>query len=168
MSPDEMDSVVVPNPAPATRSSAIAVAGPPARVLIPSIALDAPIQKVGVNAKGEVDVPDGSTNKVGWYAFGTVPGQTGSAILDAHVFAAFSKLRYVKVGSDIEIETVAGKTLRFTVTDSRVYNLSEVPLDYIFNRHDTQRLNLITCAGKPTSDGSTYDHRLVVYAERAR
>lgn len=59
----------------------------PARIAIPSIGLTAPIQNVGINGKGEIDVPDGSTRNVGWYQYGAVPGDLGNAIMDAHVYA---------------------------------------------------------------------------------
>jgi sortase A len=139
--------------------------GVPTRIIVPSIGLDAPIQDVGLNARGEMDVPAGTTNNVGWYQFGTVPGQIGSAVLDAHVFAAFSKLKYLKTGSMITIETSDGKTLEFKVTDSEVYKLTDVPLQLLFSRNDTRRLNLITCAGNLVPDRSTYDHRLIVYTK---
>src|SRR5947208_1526342 len=39
----------------------------PARLIIPSIGLDDSVLEVGLNAKGEMDVPDGKTKNVGWY-----------------------------------------------------------------------------------------------------
>lgn len=139
--------------------------GVPERLVIPSIDLNVPVVGVGVNGSGEMDVPDGSSKSVGWYKYGTLPGNWGSAVLDAHVFAAFSDLRSVKVGSDIYVKTSEGENLHFVVTDSRLYKLGELPPEYLFARADARRLNLITCAGKLLPDGSTYDHRLVVYAE---
>ncbi|QQG37705.1 MAG: class F sortase [Candidatus Kaiserbacteria bacterium] len=143
------------------------IAGPqdmPVRVRIPSIKLDSPIENMGINAKGEMDVPDGATNNVGWYKDGTVPGFTGSSVFDAHVYAAFAKLRYVKVGDEIFVTTAGGKTLRFVVSDSRVYKLNELTSDMLFAQKDAKRLNLITCAGKFVKAIDTYDKRLVVYA----
>ncbi len=137
----------------------------PVLVQIPSIKLAAPIENMGVNTKGEMDAPDGTGRAVGWYKDGAVPGALGSAVFDAHVFAAFSKLRFVKPGQDIFVTTAAGKKLHFIVTDSRVYKLGELPPSLLFAQNDARRLNLITCAGKPTKDGSTYDHRLVVYTK---
>ena len=136
----------------------------PSQLSIPSVSINAPIVQVGINAMGEMDVPDGRTKNVGWYKYGTVPGDIGSAVIDAHVYAAFNKLRYLKVGGDIYVTTDAGKTLHFKVTDSRVYTLNEVPLQQLFNQNDGRHLNLITCAGKFSSALNTYDHRLIVYA----
>ena len=136
----------------------------PVRLHIPSIALNDAVAKVGVNAKGEMDVPDGNTKDVGWYGGGTIPGNIGSAVIDAHVFAAFAKLQNIKVGNDIYVETDSGQKLHFVVSEIKTYKLADVPADLLFNRADTERLNLITCTGKLTDDRSTYDHRLVVYA----
>jgi len=136
----------------------------PTEIVIPSIRLDTRIIKVGVNAKGEMDVPDGNTNDVGWYKDGTVPGMTGSAVLDAHVFAAFKGLSALKPGSDVFVVTQNNNQLHFKVQEMRYYRLADVPLNTLFNRDDAKRLNLITCAGKLTKDRSTYDHRLIVYA----
>ncbi len=142
------------------------VAAHPVRLIIPSIGLNAPINAVGLNDKGEMDVPDGNSADVGWYKGGTIPGNVGSAVIDAHVFAAFEKLRYLKVGSEVYVENSAGERLTFVVNDSRVYQLGELTPGMLFGKKDSRRLNLITCAGEPTSDGSTYTHRLVVYTTR--
>ncbi len=140
------------------------VAETPVRLIIPSIHLDTDIISVGLNSKGEMAVPSGDTSHVGWYKYGPKPGQRGSAVLDAHVFAAFDDLRYLKVGSDVIVQTSSGQRLRFVVRESTVYRLNELTSKMLFGRSGDRWLNLITCAGQPTSDGSTYTHRLVVYS----
>lgn len=136
----------------------------PERLIVPSLDMNVAIQPVGLNEKGEMDVPSGSSSNVGWYKDGTMPGNVGSAVLDAHVFAVFKDLRYLKIGSPIYVETRGGTKLRFKVVDSRVYTLSELTSDMLFGQHDARRLNLITCAGTYIPSINTYDHRLVVYA----
>ncbi len=136
----------------------------PVEVIIPSINLDTKVIDLGVNSKGEMDVPDGKTNNVGWYRDGTIPGNVGSAVLDAHVFAAFKNLRHVKVGDDVYVRTKSGKYLHFRIESSLVYPTAKVPVQTLFNRSDKPRLNLITCAGKFIKSMGTYDHRLVDYA----
>lgn len=136
----------------------------PVRLVIPSVQIDTRVINVGVNRKGEMDVPDGNTNDVGWLKQGTLPGDVGSAVLDAHVYAAFEDLRYVKVGEDIYVYNAAGEKLHFIVEASTVYKLSELEPKYLFDRKDARRLNLITCAGTFQPSWDTYTHRLVVYA----
>ena len=137
----------------------------PKRLIIPSIGLNASVQHLGVNEKGEMDVPDGATRDVGWYRHGTSPGERGSAVIDAHVYAAFKKLHLVPIGADIFVEMSNGSRTRFRAAEAIVYKLDEVPRDTLFNRADDERLNLITCAGRFDRTRKTYDHRLIVYAE---
>jgi len=139
----------------------------PARVIIPSIGLDAPIQNMGLNKKGELDVPSGKTNNVGWWAKGTLPGEVGSAVFDAHVFAAFSALKYLEPGADIYVVARDGEITHFVAQEATTYALSKVPATKLFAQNDQPRLNLITCAGSLTKDRSTYTHRLIVYATLA-
>lgn len=145
----------------------VQAAGAPVRVSIPAIGLNKRIVKVGINSVGEMDVPSGSTQNVGWYSKGVAPGNVGSAVLAAHVFAAFGALHKTEVGDEIFVEAENGGHLRFVVTKTEVYKLGDLSADTLFNRKDGRHLHLITCAGAPTSDGSTYTHRLVVYATLA-
>lgn len=137
----------------------------PARLIIPSIKLDTSVIEVGVTANGEMDVPDGKTKNVGWYRYGTIPGDVGSAVMDAHVYAAFKNLRNVKIGDDIYVVNMRGEKLHFRVTDSRVYEFDKLPLEHIFANSDGRHLNFITCARKFIPSLNTYSHRLVVYTE---
>jgi sortase (surface protein transpeptidase) len=137
----------------------------PVELTIPTIGLNAPVKPVTTNAKGEMDVPSGKTNNVGWYAPGVVPGNVGSAVMDAHVFAAFHNLHNISVGDDVYVEAADGTKLHFMVTAKRMYALSELRSDLLFQKTDGRHLNLVTCAGKLTADRSTYDHRLVVYTK---
>src|SRR4051812_49291612 len=56
----------------------------PAYIYIPSINLFSSVQGVGINKVGNMDVPSGHTANVGWYKYGVLPGNTGTAVLDAH------------------------------------------------------------------------------------
>ena len=57
-----------------------------ARLLIPTIGVDAPIEPVGVLSNGALNVPQKNPwTGVGWYKNGPVPGQSGSAIIDGHL-----------------------------------------------------------------------------------
>lgn len=136
----------------------------PAHIAIPSIGLNSPVQQVGVNGAGEMDVPDGATSNVGWYKYGRLPGDLGNAVMDAHVYAAFKKLRYAKIGDEIRVTNAEGVEQRFVITDSRVYQASEVPMYDIFTDESHRGLVLITCARKFLPHANTYSHRLVVTA----
>lgn len=135
----------------------------PERVAAPAIGLDSLIQPLGVNEKGEMDVPDGDADLVGWYEPGTVPGKIGSAVMDAHVYAAFKHLKELNVGQDVFIATKDGERLHFIVEETVVYPLAQMPLQRIFNAADGKHLNFITCEGEYSRSIDTYTHRRVVY-----
>jgi len=142
------------------------IADRPTWIMAPSINLFSPIQNVGVNEKGEMDVPEGNTNNVGWYENGAVPGNYGTAVLDAHVFAAFKNLSQVKAGEYIYIFMSSGRILSFMVKESNFYSISALSPQTLFEPYNTaKKLNLITCAGNFNYRLGTYDHRLIVTAE---
>ncbi len=162
--PDTGNATYQPEAEQQAPPSAPEAPGIPTELRIPSLKLDDRVVDVGVNAEGEMDVPAGTTNDVGWYQYGTIPGEVGSAVMGAHVYAAFSKLNRVKLGDDVFVTTSDGKKLHFVVSKTRTYALSDLNAETIFTSNDGKKhLNLITCAGKLTRDHSTYDHRFVVY-----
>jgi sortase (surface protein transpeptidase) len=97
----------------------------PERINIPSIKLNSPIEEMGINSRGELDVPSGKTNIVGWYKDGTIPGEVGSAVLDAHVYAALKNLHSAKVGGDIYITMSNGTTLHYKITEKKTQPLKK-------------------------------------------
>jgi sortase (surface protein transpeptidase) len=151
---------------PLVREKVAVVADPgrPVRVIIPAINLDSKILSLGKEKNGEMSVPSGKSNDVGWYKYGTVPGNMGSAVLDAHVFAAFANLNKLKSGDNIFVLTDKGEKLRFVVGEAKTYKLNALSPNTLFHQNDAKRLNLITCAGSLTKDKSTYTHRHVVFA----
>jgi len=157
-------AAAAPAPAPAPAKKAKQA---PVRLSIPAIELNNPVVPMGIDKNGDLDVPAGDTKDIGWYAKGVVPGTIGSAVMDAHVFAAFSRLHEVKEGDDIYVVMADGSRLRFVVERAKVYKLEDLSPDELYNRKDGRYLHLITCAGELTDDNSTYTHRLVVYAKLA-
>ena len=145
----------------------------PARFRVPALGIDTRVQHVGVNAKGNMAVPNNFTD-VGWYKYGTPPGFVGSAVVAGHVDnglglpGVFKNLSELKIGDDIFVEREDGVELRFVVTEIQVYPYTLVPRDILFSRRDLPRLNLITCEGAWVAGERTYDQRLVVYAGLAQ
>jgi sortase A len=139
----------------------------PVRLRIDAIDLDAPIIPVGINEKGEMDVPD-SAQVAGWYEKGPLPGQDGSAVIAGHLdtwigtAGLFNRLHELKTGDVIEVTDAAGNVTLFEVLRTRAYPLSQAPEEIVFSDAAVPQLNLITCAGSRTWDG--YTDRLVVYA----
>ncbi len=141
----------------------------PVALRIPAAHVDANVQHVGLSWTGKIGVPNNYTD-VAWYKYGPLPGAYGSAVMDGHVDngfsfpAVFNELDQVRPGDEIVVVTAGGRELTFTVEDTHVYALHEVPIDQLFTRTDAQRLTLITCSGTWLDRDKTYDRRLVVYA----
>ena len=146
----------------------------PARLLIPTIGINASIEAVGVTPEGDLAVPARNPwENVGWYSSGPRPGQLGSAVIDGHLDrpggspAVFWRLRDVQVGDNVMVIDGTGTTLRFHVTAIALYPPQNAPIQQIFGNNSGSYLNLITCAGDwiPSQHQTTL--RLVVYTSLA-
>lgn len=143
----------------------------PIKIIIPKIGVDAKVQKVGITLKGNMSAPHNFTD-VGWYKYGTVPGNLGSAVMDGHVDngfnldGVFKHLKDLKVGDNIFVDMQNGTQLHFVVEDVQSYYYKDTPMDEILNKNDgAAHLNLITCDGTWLPEAKTNDRRLVVYTK---
>lgn len=144
----------------------------PERLFIPAIGVDAMIEEVSVNTDGNMKSP-GSYSSVGWYKYGTIPGEIGNAVIAGHIDnglgldGVFKHLSALRKGDQISIITKDGMTRRFTVNEIVTYPYTEVPNEALFGNSGRTRLILITCAGRWITGDKTYDQRLIVSAELA-
>lgn len=165
----EIDAPWLAKNAPAAHAPSTAL---PARLIIPAIDIDADVQHVGIKADGSMSTPSNFTD-VGWYKYGTIPGQTGSAVIDGHVdnglslAGVFKHLVELKVGDDVYVDQKDGSKLHFIVVDIKSFPYDKAPSELIFGRSDAARLNLITCKGDWIKDEKTYAERLVVFTKLA-
>ncbi len=78
----------------------------PSRIIIPKLDIDTDVQLVGITKKGNMAVPTNFTD-TGWYKYGTIPGQEGSAVIAGHqtnalsLPAVFMRLPELEEGDDI-------------------------------------------------------------------
>ena len=141
----------------------------PVRLQVAKLGIDAPVEPHGVDSRGRMDVPDNVTD-VGWYRFGPAPGESGSAVLAAHVDLAgpgrglFFDLDQLAEGDRVEVVLSDGTELEFAVVAQTTYLKSELPLDLIFSREGSPVLTLVTCGGGFSRSSRTYDSNVVVYA----
>ena len=142
------------------------------RLIIPSLSVDANIQKVGIAYSGNIGVPNNFTDAA-WYKYGAVPGYEGDAIIDGHVDNAlslpgvFKNLGTIKPGADVYVETASSTKLDFKVTDVEIYNVADVPMKQILSKTGGAYLTLITCDGTWEQNQKEYNERLVVAAQLA-
>ena len=142
-----------------------------ARLLIPAAKVDAPLQIKGVNARREMENPDGK-DPVAWYTFSKFPGYGGNAVFSGHVDwytgerGVFWYLRDAKEGDEITLRLANGMELRYRVTTTAVYKSETAPVAEIVGPLDTDTLTLITCEGVFNRRSQDYSDRRVVRAER--
>lgn len=146
--------------------------GQPSRLKIPALGVDVVIEEVGMDEKGNMDVPR-DPNNAAWYTLGHKIGSNGSAVIAAHYDlpsgdpAVFYRLSSLTQGDTIEVEDGDGTTLTYEVEESGMYPFNDFPLQRVFNTTGIARLNLITCDGAWNSSEGTYSSRLVVYTKLA-
>lgn len=135
----------------------------PFRLVIPAINVDANIQSVGVNSKGEMEVPNNIVD-VAWFELGPRPGEIGSAVIAGHLNGengengVFANLDKLKKG-----DLVFVASLSFVVSNIQTYDSGYA--DSVFSNNDGRRLNLITCNGIWNKSKKDYNKRLVVTAD---
>lgn len=141
--------------------------GLPIFLTIPKINIQANIQDLGINSNGEMDVPD-NTIDVGWFKFGSRPGEKGSAVIAGHFNGengkgVFTNLNKLKEGDKLYIKDNNGISFVFVVRKSHIYDPGYV--EEVFNSNDSSHLNLITCDGVWDENKKSYSKRLVVFAD---
>ncbi len=144
--------------------------GSPARLLIPAIGVDAPVEAVGVDDRGEMAIP-AQVDQIGWYRFGSAPGaSTGSVVMSGHVdsaqqgLGAFHDLGGLRAGDAIVVADAAGRQLRYRVIGREAFDKATVPLADLFSRRGAARLTLITCGGGFNPAELSYLDNIVVTA----
>lgn len=178
--PESLPQPTVPvEPAPTTTTEPPPVADPPSEdekpitepveLRVDALGIRAPIAPYGVDAGGQMEVPDNVT-EVGWYRFGPKPGEPGSAVLAAHVAMAglgpgvFYELDTMAEGDSIVVTYRDGSRAEFRVVARDTYLKDELPLDVVFSRQGPPVLTLITCGGGFNRSIGRYDSNVVVYA----
>lgn len=144
--------------------------GPPQRVRIPDIGVDAPLELLHLLADGSLDAPKAWAD-AGWYADGTRPGDVGPAVIAGHVDsrggpAVFYKLDNVRAGAVVEV-LEDGRWLPFRVTSVGRYPKSAFPTALVYGPTPDAQLRLITCGGEFDRAHSSYLDNTVVYAVAA-
>jgi sortase (surface protein transpeptidase) len=158
-----------PAPTPTTTVPAPLPMTDPTRVRVPSIGLDAPVVPVGLRSDGQMEVP--AASDVGWYRLGPAPGDTGSAVLAAHVDyggqrGAFFDLRSVPVGAEVFVDG-DGTTRRFVVSLREQLPKDAVALERYFTAEGPERLTLITCGGAFDRGAGHYVDNIILTADLA-
>lgn len=164
----------------------------PLKLLIPSIQISAPVIGVGITSKNVMDAPKGAADDpvwqtAFWYRGSGVPGELSISTMAGHVDdalgrpAVFARLKELRAGDQIIVHNItSGKEIVFIVGKLEAYSIQQSLdpslLAQIYgsgpvsgkgpqtSADGLSHLTLITCSGDYVNN--SYDHRLVVYANR--
>lgn len=142
----------------------------PLRLQIPKFQIDAVIESVGSDQKGNMDAPHRVAD-VAWYAPGSAPGEVGNAVIAGHLDradgspAVFWPIGQLKAGDEVIVVSANHLHYHFRVVRVQSYPYNAAPLDEIFGFALHSQLNLITCHGVWNQGARNYSKRLVVYTE---
>ena len=142
----------------------------PTGLRIPDLNIDnGPIKPVGVEPNGDFEVPIAS--EIGWYRFGSRPGQDGSNVLAAHIAydgqdGVFRYLSTLEPGSIVEVVLEDGSVVSYETTERTTYEKVALPFDELFDKSGPDRLVLVTCGGNFDASAGSYDSNIVVFAKR--
>lgn len=146
----------------------------PRYLTIPSLnGIDhARIVEIGTKNNGALATPY-NIYDVGWYTGSSLPGATGTAIIDGHGgrpgVGVFGNLTLIKLGAVIEVEMGDGRLYTYKVVDTATKALGEEADAYMLEAfHSPEKgkssLTLITCTGDYWLKQRTYSHRFFVRA----
>ena len=141
----------------------------PRRISIESIGVEsAPVDPVGLEANGELEVP--GAEAVGWYRFGAgIDGGEGSTVLAAHIAfngvdGVFRRLADVEIGAVISVSDESGRAIDYRVIEIAQYSKDTLPIRDLFREDGSERLVLITCGGDFNPSLLSYDDNVVAIA----
>ena len=128
---------------------------------------DAEIIPVGVNQDDlSFEVPP--ADQVGWYEYGSAPGEAGSAVLAAHIAyngedGVFRYLENVEIGAVVVVGFDDGTSMRYQIEDVAEYDKEALP-DSLWSRDGREQLALITCGGAFNYAEDSYESNTVAIA----
>ncbi len=141
--------------------------GLPVRMSIPALAVDAPIEKIGLDRRARPDdsgqAPLGAPvdkRKAGWYAAGPKPGSgMGTVLTNGHTYrdgsAIFQEDFAASVAVGQQIDLLLDNDTACSYRISTVWRNVDAILDYpqlvasqrLYDQHGAERLFLATCGG---------------------
>ena len=182
-------STSTPTPSPTPYNGAVR------KLKIPKFNVDAPIEELAVNSRGELDTPHNENKDVAWYYIYDKPGRVnqdnlagwstfgqykqppakGNAIFSGHIYyhdipAPFVSLSRTAIGDDVSVVMEDGREYKYKVIQKNRYNRDTIDMGQVIwpksKPEDKEWLTMITCGGALDSTGQEYVDRDVVIAER--
>jgi sortase (surface protein transpeptidase) len=170
----ELRSLPVPNGTPSVGTcsdgpvQAVPLAAP-ARVRIPAIGVDAPVEELGVGPDSVMESPS-SPSVVGWYRTTARAGAPGNLVLSGHVdwgqnAAVFFDLRSLTPGAMVTVAGADGVEHDYAVVSNASYPRGDAPEQDLLGGTEQAVVTLITCDGAYDLKAKDYSDRRFVRAE---
>lgn len=158
----------VPVPATGDRPPAPPPPQPPVGIEIPDLGVSAPVDPVGLNDDGTMEVPTDYA-RTGWYKGLEAPGVPGTAVIVGHLDsktgpAVFYRLRELSAGDTVSVKLADGRTADFVVERTKKYAKDRFPTFEVYAPSSEPALRLITCGGSFDRKSRHYRDNIVVYA----
>lgn len=130
-----------------------------ARMKIPSLKVDYPIEELGIKMpQNELDTPKDATGKIGWYYIYKKPGWGENALFSAHVNyngkdGPFAKLSKAVEGDEVIVTMEGGPEYRYKVISKVRYDIYNIKMGEIIDPPTRPKgkewVTLITCSCEP-------------------
>ncbi|MEJ2885437.1 class F sortase [Actinomycetospora aeridis] len=168
-------------PVPSTPSTPSPAAGPrqdpasgprPVGLAIPALGVDGPVNEVGLQPDGtlEVPAPGPRYDEAAWYRGSPTPGRVGPAVILGHVDSAangpsvFYALGRLRPGDRLTVTLADRSTRTFAVDAVRSYPKDAFPRLDVYGDTAGPELRLITCGGDFDDAARSYRDNTVVFA----
>ena len=140
----------------------------PVWIRIDAIGASAPVDPLGLNADGTLEVPKDYA-RAGYYTGRSLPGEVGPAIIAAHVDsktgpAVFHRLRDLKPGDEVVVTRADDSEVVFAVDGLEQHPKSAFPTKAVYDPTPGATLRLITCGGTFNEASGHYRDNLIAFA----
>lgn len=145
----------------------------PAALRVPSVDIDSPVIRLGLEPDGTLEVPRGAQyDLAGWYESGPAPGAIGPAVIAGHIDSksgpsVFYRLGEVSPGDEIVVTGADGTEARFVVEGVERHAKDDFPTDAVYGPVPRPELRLVTCGGEFDRSTGHYVDNVVVFAALA-
>ena len=140
----------------------------PKQIVIPALSVDAVVEAVALNSRGEMQAP-AHFYTTSWYKLGSRPGEAGTTVIAGHFNSpilgsgVFEHLNDLTLGDKITVKG-EGREATYVVREVYIYDADNAPTERIFSTEGDSKLILVTCDGAWDAGTKRYDKRLVVVA----
>ncbi len=143
---------------------------PPVWISLPALGVSAaPVDPVGLDPDGAVDLPD-DVRRVGWYRQGPRPGEAGNAFFTSHVDSrtqgpgVLFDLSRSQPGDPVLVTHADGTTSTWQIVARERIVKGSYPMQRVFRFDGEPGLVIDTCGGRFDPDTGSYENIDIVYA----